>query len=371
MSEGREDVSAVQEEPIDDEALEVDDVEDEELEDDDTSNETARETAERVLKDLQEEDNGESSPENEEVENKVQDKEVLEPEPEVDYDAPSRFTPTQKAVFKRASPQMKRALADLVSNTESAFTKGMTKVAAREKEASHVVEAVRPYYTQHPELAENGYSESSFISGLVAVHQKLSNPQTARAEIIRIARDNGMGDLINEETAIESGAMLTPEMQALQNQNNELSSKVDSLTTAERQRELAPVVNQYEQVRQLKDASGQLMYPELYDDAFLDQAKPLVEAFVKTVPGITAGEALLRAHARLTGRNGDFGNNQPTRLPTTDNKTLQRATSANVSVRGKTSAPAAPVIPNEFPKEALSSNPRDTAAWVLKNMRGN
>ena len=342
----------------------VDDLGDEKEEE--PEHETARETVARVLKEAKEETNGKDSAPNEAKPDK--NKAPVQAADPTEVAAPSRFDAASKTLFNKLPPKLKKDVSSMISGFQGEYTKSHQKYIAATKEAQHVVEAVRPYLLAHPELQAQGYTESKLISGLIASHQNLTNPKTKHQAYVNLGRELGIDTTqIESEAPTQEGDITNhPQFQALQGQLNAVTSRIEQADGAQHQQVVSNIVSEMKLVQGETDASGNFLYPELHNDAFLEQAKPLVSALKRSLPELSYGDALKRAHATLTGSSPQSAN---PKVPQ-QNNIPERATSAAVSVRGKVSSPVSQgQSTGEFPEEALGSA-RDTVKWALSQLRG-
>lgn len=343
-------------------------------------NESARETVERVLREASKED-GTGSKNVKPEKHPGTTKEAKGPTsvrqtpPAEDVKPLGRLTVPQREVFNKLPPPLKTAYNEMIRSHEQKFTEVTSKAAQKEKDAQHVIETVRPYLLAHPELQEAGFTESKLVSSLVATHQRLTNPQTSISEYVKIGKGLGIPDEVLQQISGASGQKggqpvnisQHPEFRALQDELNRIKSEVDGRKTQEVNSTVSRILSEMETVREEKDGNGKYLYPELFDDAFLDRVKPLVSALVGADPKLSYGEALKRARNTLLGVPGYSNQQSQTRLPA-GSANNNRATAAAVSVRGRVSAPLVPGEVQDIPPEALGSA-RDTVAWALKQMR--
>lgn len=383
MSTGRE---KIQEEGLineDNESLEdiLEDNDDEDYSEieEESEEETARETVERVLKEQKEQIVGQESEEEDKPSKsnsaKVKQVKPVETRDGVQQiDPPSRLRAEGKAAFSKLPPDLQKEWARIHKDEEAQFTKTQQESRAELEKSREIRENVEIYLSRNPHLIEANYTPSKLINGLLATHQKLSNSQDKVTQIqtaANILSQIGIEDkyIIPILEAYTSGTseirkpapQPSPEFASLQ-------EKVNRLELERVQQMAAPIVSEMEAVRNEKDSTGQYMYPELFEDDFLDRVKPLVATLVGNVPNLSYGDALRRAYSSLTGKNGNSNyKHQVTKLPANENKQPLRASSAAISVRGK-SAPSFVGEATEIPKEALGSA-RESARWALEQLR--
>jgi hypothetical protein len=295
---------------------------------------------------------------------------------------PQRLTVEQKELFGQMAPPLQKAVHDMFRHHEGLLTKVSQEARAAQQEASHIIEVVRPYLRSHPELTEQGLTEAKLVAGLLAAHERLSNPQTAMKAFIEIGSQLGI-DSNKLQAALGQGGNNQndisnhPQFQALQQELARVSSTVNQSQSAQQQyamqqRETAisQVTSEMEAVREERDASGRYLYPRLHDDAFLLDTKPLVATLAKRFPQLGYGELLKRAHDILAQQ--EDGQAQPgfqgsPRLPQQTTRYVPPQ-AAGVSVRGR-GAPLVPGDADDIPEEALKDS-RSAVVWALKQQRG-
>lgn len=287
---------------------------------------------------------------------------------------PERLNSAERQLFANLPKGMKRGVARMFKNHEGMATRAQQEYSHATKEARGVIEAVQPYITK---WGQTGWTAPAAIAQLASAHERLVNPATSLQTYLELGKDIGI-DFENLAKFARGEAQLpTQQYQAPTQQAQipeDLRNKIDRIYSSyeqqEYQREVLPILSEFEAVQnEIDPASGDYKHPELHDDNYLERLKPLVSSLLGTVPGITPGDALKRAYYISKGQEVPSNSYQPTaRIPAANN-TPQRASPAAVTVRGKT----APITAGqgagvEPPSEALRSA-RDTARWVYDNLK--
>ena len=375
---------------VTDETEDYDDDSDDVADDPDYEPETAKETVKRVLEEAKEKaSRDDAKAAGEKGAPKAKDG-LKQPSPKqkpqgakgtpAPVSPPSRLNAQEKELFSKLPPELQASWGRISKDEERRFTQGQQQLAAAQREASHIVEAVRPYLLAHPELMQHGYTESRLVSELIATHKVLTNtenPKAALSKWLDIGAQMGVDeDTLSElsqqfqgSTRERISANQIPEFSSLQEELNSIKSWIGQAQSVQHNATVNSIVSELEAVRNEQDGSGNYIYPELFDDSFLDSAKPLVSTLVGTVPNLSYGDALRRAYITLTGKipQGNPNQAQRTKLPAPTNNIEERAMKAAVSVRGK-SAPASAGELTEIPKEALK-NPRASVQWAINQLR--
>lgn len=334
--------------------------------------ETPEESAKAALEELEqanpgsedgeEKENAEAGSELQHAEGPVEEAPSIADE---DFTPPARLSDSERGLFNRLPKKLKPAVARMFKEHQAHFTRTQQEAskvikAYQQAEANsrHALEAVRPYYVSHPELAQRGITEGSFISMLVAAHQKLSDPKTARSEYIELGKSLGFNVGIDGENG---GAQVQdfdidkhPKFVALQNQLSQVISTQQQWAT---QSQAAPIVAELTAIQQEIDPrTNNYAYPELQDQWFINSVKPLVSETVRNNPGVSYGEALKRVIWSKRQQYGFSSGSNQARLPVNNNQN-NRAVSAAVSVRGRStsngrSAPDVEITKGESPEQS-------------------
>lgn len=322
-------------------------------EQEETKPETPEESAKLALEEIVNENAG--SEDGEEKENEVSGPESEHPQQdavapqdaapvEEDFTPPARLSDSEKSLFNRLPKKLKPAVARMFKEHQAHFTRTQQEAAKHmrayqqaEQNSRHVLEAVRPYYVSHPELAERGITEGGLVTMLIAAHQKLSNPQTARKEYIELGKSLGF-----DVGALEGGEQggvkefeieKHPKFIALQNQVHQSLSRQQQWYT---EQQAAPIAAELTAIqREIDPRTNNYAYPELQDQWFINSVKPLVSAAVRNNPGLSYGDALKQVILEKRQQYGFSNGSNQARLPVNGNQQPNRAVSAAVSVRGR------------------------------------
>lgn len=349
--------------------------------------ETPEQSVREALKELQEgADHGGEGEEAPQVEEPIQEqpqpekvtkgrkaKEAQAGEPAEDTSPPQRLNAADKETFNKLPARLKMATARMFKEIEALNTRTQQEGQRWISESRHIVEAVRPYYVSHPELAESGVTEGQLVAALIGAHAKLTNPKTDKAALQKLAADRGYKiQFLNEEGQAqtqESGApniLENPYVQAMQARLDQLESRVGQFDEAQVSQASHSIIAEMSAVRDEKDQFGRYRYPEMHEPDFFERAKPLVSALVGTIPNLSYAEALKRAYASMTGKpigNSDQANQA--RFPSTN--TQNRAVSAAVTVRGRSAPPMS--YPASDTQVSANETPEQSARIALEELR--
>ena len=345
-------------------------------------NETVEQSIRAALKDIQEgKDNGDQSETGQETlpdvsgkpeEAVTQTKPAQPAQQQVveDHSAPNRLSPTEKELFNKLPKKFKPAVARMFKDHEALFTRTQQEYTRNSGEAKHIVEAVRPYYVSHPELAENGVTESAFIAALVGAHQKLTNPKTDKATIEQLARDRGYRiKFVGEDGTEAAGAgggsgdiSNHPDVIALRNELNHVKNHLSTQAVHEAAK---PILSEMQAVQAEKDSFGRFTYPELQDGGFIEFLRPRISELVRTQPGLSYGDALRKAV--IEKREALGYSSMTNQIRSQSSEINNRAVSAANTVRGRIAPAVRPAITNdEIPK---NETPEQSARIALAQLQ--
>lgn len=348
--------------------------------------ETVQESVEAALKDLEHENTRDKDGEEEEgPEPEPLDKQpskLEEPAHEARTDSSfTRLSDEERKLISKLPKKLQRSVSRMLQNHEGMFTRtqqesrqALQRYEQTERETRHLLEAVRPYYTQNPVFSENGITEAQLVTQLIGTHQKLTDPKTGIQTWLNIGRQLGV-DTNTVQAALQNAGTKIPENLEEHPQIRDLQSRLDrELSELQRWRieqGATPYANAMEAVRGEKDPrTGQLVFPELQDPTYLDYVKPLVLEIARSDPNPspeTYANALREATLRKRTQFGFLAPSGQTKLPVGNN----RAVSANVSVRGRTTPSASrtsaetEVPKNETPEQSVRRALEDLQRGVI------
>ena len=267
-------------------------------------------------------------------------------EVEDDVEPPIRLSDEARNAFKAWPKKAKKEFSAAVKNLEGAYNRSNQEAVKAKKEAEHLVQAVRPYYTSKPELASKGISEAQMITALVGNHQLLTHDDVnvRRAKYLAIGKSIGLvdddGQMVDTSDGSSSGVNSAVIKEAinstLQTRLAPIESFLESQQRGQQEKAADAAVAEIKSVMEERDGSGRLMYPELQDSEFhMQQVKPLVVGLVRSIPDLSWGQAARMAVQHFRLKNGKSSQSNPTRLPTNNESHRERAAEAGVSARGK------------------------------------
>lgn len=365
-----EDQSTVLED--DKETIEAPEPEDTEAEEADID-ESPEETAQKVYDELKAKSDGEEDPQEEThaepskpSENTSGQKVEKKEETADDYELaspPERLNPKQRAIYKRASPAMKRILHDVVRDLESGQTKALSYQRAELAQKSQKyrdLDAIMDDWRE--ELAALGHNDVSAIAEMKRLHKALRDPQKKFDEYERLGQQIGYDwSRAGQGSSDTDNLANNPTIKALRDENKQLREMLQPLHNGYVQSvqqthdsALQEMRSTFIAVAEEVDGAGRLLYPKLSEDPqYFDQRlRPLVVGLMRSDPDLSYGEALKRAYNVAENRQG-YPSQSPTRPSPQNNKTTTRP----LTVRGKSTSVSdlAPIEeeidPSESPEE--------------------
>lgn len=247
---------------------------------------------------------------------------------EIVIKAPARFTAEEKELFNKLPPEIKQIADKAFKEQQADYTRakqfladGVKQLEAEKALNTELTKTMNRYLTK---WGSNGILPEQAIMALASVQDELTNPdkEVRKSAYARLLVNSGLEP--NDFVEILGGQVQTyqPQQQIQQPVLTEAEkmrqSYIDSLIARDQQsskqqeeQQVLSVLQEIEQVREMKSPTGSYLYPKLHDQNFITQAKPLVLAIMETT-GSTWGEAFKKAYATLVP---DFQPIGQTRLP--------------------------------------------------------
>lgn len=338
--------------------------------------ESVRDTTERIFKKLQAKAKGErnqdgtdSEKQTDPAEQKANDQPIEDFDPELE--PPSRFSNRAKQLFSNLPKGIKRELNKTVRDLEALGTRErQTEKQQLEQErqsVSAIHAAVAPY------LPKWQLPAAQAIAELASAHEKLTNPETSFREYVKL------GQLLGHDVShytrqlaqkVPSFIDVTsdPAIKSVIETNNQLMEWKQQIEAQQTRQDADRIYSEIESVRQERDpASGRQRWPELFDEVFLQSAKPLISAMVGNGAATSYADAARKAVIALRGDSSPQPS-IPTSRPSLPAAESTRAPSAALSVRSR-SAPAVGNQSTTEPPPEVLGNVRSTTEWVYEQLR--
>lgn len=403
------------EEVIEEESTENEGVESDEPKE----SESVEESARQAFKELQEQANAdggegeeESAPEpesgsaSEPVQEQIakpekptfKGKKVIEAEdlePEQGTEAHHRFKPHIREMFnKMQNKALKRGINQSVEELEATMTRTTQAAAAREREASGLVEAIKPYIDSATDL---NLPVPQFVAKLCLAHKRLIDDSTKDEQFINIGEGAKPSlkayQLLGQKLGYSSGNGGNDEGQAsgnvdisnhpvvrqLTDQINSLQEKLNPIYNQNKQTTEAQANEVYENTRnellsvyEEADSQGNYVRPELIQNPeFLERWKRQTTALMGDAKfGTSWAQAGRNAYRVLKGQ-APMGSTQinPSRNPTANNNNNRNRVASNViSVRGRSSPSTSELI--EKVDAPSNETPLQSAMAALAELQG-
>jgi hypothetical protein len=219
------------------------------------------------------------------------------------------------------------------------------------------------------------YTPNRLFTELLQAHSAINkDPDRAIANMIMNMKANPENIALYLQGKNPSGIDLRtdPNYSALQNQVIQLQNKLNTYEQSIVEQQRAPVINEYSAVMNETDQAGNLRYPELQDQEFLDSTGPIVAALLRTGRH-TPGQALKQAWSTLTGRSHSqpSGNQQVTQQRPQAINFQERARNAAISVRGRIPPAGSLKDPtDDLELDEIPDSPTETVRMLAKRLYG-
>lgn len=297
---------------------------------------------------------------------------------------PERLKAHEKTWFEKIPQKgLKKAIHRTIKELEGTTTRANQEAARVTKEASSVLEAVKPY---HDQFTERGMTTAQGIAALCLAQKRLTDPSTkddvyvslgvdikpTKQAWLRLGNKLGYSSGSSDADRAEAPEISNhPDIVALKNENRRLREMVEPEYNARKQatersfqEQYSSTLSELESVQNEIDVNGNYKYPELLTSAsFLESWKPLVSALVRN-ERLSYRDAAVEAYRRMKGFSSSQRNQA--KLPASNNN---KAISAAVSVRGRSSSTG--YMPRESPDVSPGETPEQSARAALAElMRG-
>jgi len=283
-----------------------------------------------------------------------------------DTSPPVRLSAEQKEIFNALDPKLKMGVARMFLEHEREFTRTQQQLNSQINEVRGIHEAIQPFAAEWGEL---GYTVPQAIASLAATQSKLINPKTSLDTYIKLGADLGydVSGLRGGEGATAQPAndiSTHPQFLALQSELNSVKGVVNGWRNEQTNANVSQIVAEMSAVRDEQDQFGRYRFPKLHEPGYIESMKPLVSALVRTIPGLSYGEALKRAYysAEGIGNSQQAASSQQTKFPETNNRAIEAAS----SVRGR-SAPGTSGFSIPSAKD-IPDSPADTVRMVYEQL---
>lgn len=248
---------------------------------------------------------------------------------EIVIKAPARFTAEEKELFNKLPPEIKLIADKAFKEQQADYTRakqfladGVKQLEAEKAQNAELTKTMNRYLTK---WGSNGIAPEQAIMALASVQDELTNPdkEVRKSAYARLLLNSALSpedfvEILGGQAQTQQPQQQQYTQPVLTEAEKNRQSYIDSLIARDLQaqkqteeQQVLSVVQEIEQVRETKTATGSYLYPKLHDPAFVEQAKPLVLAIMKTT-GTGWGDAFKKAYQTLVP---DFQPIGQTRLP--------------------------------------------------------
>lgn len=305
---------------------------------------------------------------------KAEAKDPLDEDLDPLLNVPARANAQQAKLFNNLPKGLKRAVNQWISDSESGAGRVVQQANEVIREWAPLREAITPFAHK---WAEMGVGVVPGILQLAAVQSRLTDPneQTREAEYLKLAKRSKVDivklarRILGQEGGDASGIpdlSQHPVMEQILPLRSELDALKSQLETQRIEREAAPLLAKMEAVRnEVDQATGRWKYPLLQNETTLNSVKTLVRELVRDTPGLSYPDALRKAHdIRMREIFGESFQASPARPPAPRETNTHRAPSVGFSVRGRP-APTASALEPEMPEHARR-DAKSSLEWFLR-----
>lgn len=243
-------------------------------------------------------------------------------------DPPARFPVEAKEQFHKLPKVVQQQALEFWNGLEGNMTKKLQEASRYAQKYQHIDQLMGHYID---DIHSSGFTDSQFLAEMFATWRNLkNNPVSTVQKIIQnlgITPEqlSGQQQAPQVQQHIQSNALTAEQVERILEQREQRNLQQASLNAA---------VNEVAALRNERDPQqGTYLYPELWDDSFLQRVQPLVKYHRETHPGISIAEATKRAVLTHRSQMAAAGSPSPMNTRLTPQDEIQRVKAASVSVR--------------------------------------
>jgi hypothetical protein len=283
-----------------------------------------------------------------------------------------------KQAFAKLPDEFKREANRIFKTIQANGTRTQQQLTESLKQSEGIINSASRYIQDNGLVDPNTkqfYSPNQLFTELMQAHSAINkDPDRAIANMIMNMNANPENIALYLQGKNPSGVDLRndPNYSALQNEVNQLKNELGSYREIFQQQQRQPAINEYSQVMNEVDADGNLRYPELQNQHFLNATGPIVADLLRTGQ-YTPGEALREAYAEILGRRHS---QQSTQQPITQQQPRsinfqERARNAAISVRGRIPPAGSDRDPSDdLELSEIPDSPTETARLLARRLSG-
>lgn len=295
-----------------------------------------------------------------------------------DLAPPAIIQEHQKKIFAQLPDDLKREANRIFKTIQATGTRTQRQLAESLKHSEAIISNATRYIQDNGLVDPNTkqfYSPNQLFTELMQAHSAINrDPDRAIANMIINMKANPENIALYLQGKNPSGVDLRndPNYSALQNEVNQLKNELSNYRQNFEYEKRQPTINEYSQVMNETDQAGNLLYPELHDQEFLDATGPIVAALLRTGRH-TPGQALKQAWSTLTGRSHSqpSGIQQITQPQPRQINFQERARNAAISVRGRIPPAGSQRDPSDdLELDEIPDSPTETARLLARRLAG-
>lgn len=295
-----------------------------------------------------------------------------------DLAPPAIIQEHHKKTFAKLPDDLKREANRIFKTIQANGTRTQQQLTESLKHSEAIITNASRYIQDnglvHPQTG-HFYTPNQLFTELMQAHSSINrDPDRAIANMIVNMKANPENIALYLQGKNPSGVDLRndPNYSALQNEVNQLKNELGTYREQYQNQQRAPVINEYSAVMNETDQNGNLVYPELQDESFLDATGPIVAALLRTGRH-TPGQALKQAWSTLTGRSHSqvSGTQQVTQTRPQAINYQERARNAAISVRGRIPPAGSMSDPSDdLELSEIPDSPTETARLLARRLSG-
>lgn len=295
-----------------------------------------------------------------------------------DLAPPAIIQEHHKKVFAQLPDDLKREANRIFKTIQANGTRTQQQLTESLKHSEAIINNATRYIQDNSLVdpqTKQYYTPNQLFTELMQAHSAINrDPDRAIANMIMNMKANPENIALYLQGKNPSGfdARNDPHISSLQNEVNQLKNELNNYRQGIQEQQRQPVIQEYSSVMNEVDQAGNLRYPELHDQEFLDATGPIVAALLRTGRH-TPGQALKQAWSTLTGRSHSqpSGTQQVTQPRPQSINFQERARNAAISVRGRIPPAGSERDPSDdLELSEIPDSPTETARMIARRLAG-
>lgn len=254
------------------------------------------------------------------------------------YDPPVRWDVKAKEAFNQLPDVAKKQTLDFWNGIESHTTKLWQDLNRKQQRYTQLEQVINHYM---PQWNLKNMTDVQAVAELCAT-QDLITKDPLRAMHILSTKTGVTPEMLHAYRQTGQAPQMQQHQQQQHQQQGPLSKEdirnifLETTQQQQSQQQLHAAVSEVEALRNETNSSGQYLFPELWDAAYLKRVEPLVEDIRRTQPQISWAEATKKALQTVRYLEGRLASSpSPGNPKLSREQELARVRNASLSVRGR------------------------------------